>query len=280
MQAITQLSDDWRTWITHNLARGCDPDALIADMVRDRFDPDFARSAVLVLTGQRSAATAREPFIYETPRLAAGNLIHADDRDMRVIMRAERPCIAVIENILSDEECDELVRRSADKLKRSTIVDPASGSFAVIAERSSDGTFFPLEDDAFIARIDRRIAALMNAPVANGEGLQILHYRTGGQYTPHFDYFPLDDPGSAAHVSTGGQRIATLVMYLNDVDDGGATVFPELKLTVGPKKGAGVYFEYCNSRGQVDPLTLHGGMPVLAGEKWIATKWLRQRRYG
>ncbi len=69
-------------------------------------------------------------------------------------------------------------------------------------------------------------------------------------------------------------------MYLNDVADGGSTVFPELKLTVGPKKGAGVYFEYCNARGQVDPLTLHGGLPVLDGEKWIATKWVRQRRYG
>jgi prolyl 4-hydroxylase len=119
----------------------------------------------------------------------------------------------------------------------------------------------------------------MNLPVENGEGLQILHYHTGGQYTPHYDYFAPSDPGSATHIANGGQRVSSLVMYLNDVEDGGATVFPELRLTVGPKKGSGVYFEYCNSRNELDPLSLHGGTPVLKGEKWVATKWMRQGRY-
>jgi prolyl 4-hydroxylase len=119
----------------------------------------------------------------------------------------------------------------------------------------------------------------MNAPIENGEGLQILHYCTGDEYAPHYDYFPPDDAGSVPHLSQGGQRVASLIIYLNDVEEGGATVFPRLGLTVGPKKGAAVYFEYCNSLGQVDPQTLHGGLPVRKGEKWIATKWMRQRRY-
>jgi len=282
MHTIAGLTDNWHDWIVHNLARGCDPQALVADMVRERFDPGYARTVVFDLAARRSAPqpAARASYIHEAPRLAAGNIIRAADRDVRVIMRVEQPCVAVIEDILSANECDELVRRSVDKLECSTIVNPRDGTHETIAERSSEGTFFAIEADPFIARIDRRLAALMNAPIENGEGLQILHYRLGGQYTPHFDYFPPNDPGSAAHIANGGQRIATLVIYLNDVADGGATVFPELKLTVGPKKGAGVYFEYCNSHGQVDPLTLHGGLPVRAGEKWIATKWLRQRRYG
>ena len=69
-------------------------------------------------------------------------------------------------------------------------------------------------------------------------------------------------------------------MYLNDVAEGGETTFPSIHLTVSPKKGSAVYFEYCNSRGQVDPLSLHAGQPVLQGEKWIATKWMRERKYG
>ncbi|HEX6832554.1 MAG TPA: 2OG-Fe(II) oxygenase, partial [Rudaea sp.] len=263
MPLATQLSADWRNWIVDNLARGCDPKALIADMVRERFDPQFATQVVLQLAAQAHGAAANDNgealYVYETPRFPPGNVIRTHDRDVAVTLRIERPVVAFVEHLLSHDECDELVRRSNARLTRSTIVDPKSGQHEVIPDRTSDGTFFPVNDDDFIARLDRRIAQVMNMPVENGEGLQILRYRTGGEYTPHFDYFPPGDAGSAAHVAVGGQRVASLVMYLNDVEEGGSTVFPKLGVTVGPKKGAAVYFEYCNSRGQLDPLTLHGG---------------------
>lgn len=280
MVSSMQLTPDWRRWISENLARGCDPQALVADMVRRDFSPSDAGAAVFGLLDQQPAVSPNIGYVYEPSRLPHGTLIPAADRDVRVVMRLEKPMIAFLDNVLDVDECDELVRRATDRLQRSTIVDPTSGAYEVIPDRSSDGTFFPLNADPFIARLDRRIAALMNWPMENGEGLQILRYRTGGQYTPHFDYFPPSDPGSKKHMASGGQRISSLIIYLNDVEDGGSTVFPELNLKVGPKKGAAVYFEYCNSRSQVDPLTLHGGMPVLKGEKWIATKWMRQGRYG
>ncbi|MBS0581867.1 MAG: 2OG-Fe(II) oxygenase [Proteobacteria bacterium] len=280
MNANVQVPGEWRDWIAHNLARGCDLEMLIADMVRAGFDAHAARNAVLGLAGSdATAAAANHAYLHETPRLPAGNLIRTPDRDVRVALRLERPAIAFVDNLLDADECDELVRLSAHQLVRSTIVDRSHGGAGVSAGRTSEGMYFPLNADAFIARLDRRIAALMNAPVENGEGLQILHYRTGGEYAPHYDYFPPEDAGSRTHLAQGGQRVASLVIYLNDVEDGGATVFPKLGLTLGPKKGAAVYFEYCNSLGQVDPQTLHGGLPVLRGEKWIATKWMRQRRY-
>jgi prolyl 4-hydroxylase len=68
-------------------------------------------------------------------------------------------------------------------------------------------------------------------------------------------------------------------VYLSDVEVGGETIFPTIGLSVKPKVGSAVYFEYCNSLGQVDPLSLHGGSPVLKGEKWIVTKWMRQEKY-
>jgi prolyl 4-hydroxylase len=277
-----QLPTEWRDWIAHNLARNCDPQVLVADMVRSGFDAGAARAAVFA-AAQGSAQTApatNAAYVYDTPHLPAGNVIQLPDREVRVTLRIERPMIALIDGLLSAEECDELVRLAADRVQRSTTVDPTSGEGKVIGARTSEGTYFLINADPFIARLDRRIAALMNRPVENGEGLQILHYRIGGEYTPHFDYFAPDDPGSGVHLANGGQRVASLVIYLNEVEAGGATVFPELKLTVGPKKGAAVYFEYCNRLGQVDPLTLHGGLPVLRGDKWIATKWMRQRRYG
>ncbi len=276
--ATAYLTNQWREWITDNLARGCDPKSLIADMVKANFDPAFASTTVFgYLSGKVAPLTSN--YVYEKPRIAAGNLIRAPDRDVRVTLRIDQPLVVFLDDVLSHEECDLLIERSRDRLARSTTVDPSSGKDAVIEARSSEGTFFPLNADPLIATIDARVSSIMNLPIENGEGLQILHYHTGGQYTPHYDYFAPSDPGSATHVANGGQRVSSLVMYLNDVDDGGATVFPELNLSVGPKKGAGVYFEYCNSRNQLDPLSLHGGLPVLKGEKWVATKWMRQGRY-
>jgi len=274
----TTLPPAWRDWLAENLTRGCDPKSLIADMIRANFEPGFASATVLGFA-QNGTPAQHAAYAYETLRIAPGNLIRTPDRDVRVTLRIERPQIVFLDDLLSLEECDELVLRSRDRLTRSTTVNPADGKDAVIEARSSEGTFFPLNADDFIARLDRRISALMNMPVANGEGLQILHYHVGGQYTPHYDYFAPDEPGSKPHLANGGQRVSSLVMYLNDVADGGATVFPELGLQVGPKKGGGVYFEYCNSRGQLDALSLHGGLPVLKGEKWIATKWMRERTY-
>lgn len=69
-----------------------------------------------------------------------------------------------------------------------------------------------------------------------------------------------------------------LVIYLNDVKDGGETIFPEIGLSIVPRAGHAVYFSYCNADNQLDSRSLHGGAPVRIGEKWIATKWLRQRR--
>jgi len=274
----TTLPPAWRDWIAENLTRGCDPKSLVADMIRANFDPAFASDTVFGYA--RNGVPAHEaPYVYETPRFAQGNLIQTPDRAVHVTLRIEKPVIVFLDDVLSHEECDQLVASSRDRLTRSTTVNPLDGKDSVIEARSSEGTFFPLNADDFIARLDRRISALMNMPVENGEGLQILHYNVGGQYTPHYDYFSPKDPGSKPHVANGGQRVSSLVMYLNDVEDGGATIFPELSLAVGPKKGGAVYFEYCNTRGQLDALSLHGGLPVLRGEKWIATKWMRERAY-
>jgi prolyl 4-hydroxylase len=288
MNAITQLRPEWQNWIRENLARGCAPQSLIDDMVRNRFDPVFARAAVNgVMTNSAPLAAPFEAqpkpaagYVYEKPRMADGNVIRTSDRQVRVVTRVKRPMIAVLEGVLSDEECDELIRRSADKMHRSTTVDPISGKHEVIADRSSEGTFFQLNADPFIARLDRRIAEVMNWPVENGEGLQVLHYGVGGEYKPHFDYFPPDEPGSHVQMTIGGQRVSTMVMYLNEVEEGGTTVFPDVGLEVVPKKGSAVYFEYTNSQNQLDRLTLHAGSPVTRGEKWIVTKWMRQQRYG
>jgi prolyl 4-hydroxylase len=112
-------------------------------------------------------------------------------------------------------------------------------------------------------------------PVNHGEGLQILHYLPGQEYEPHCDWFDPEQPGFGQFTAVGGQRIASVVMYLNTPEQGGGTAFPEIGLTVTARRGSAVYFAYEGG----DLTSLHAGLPVLRGEKWIATKWLRERPY-
>ena len=256
---------------------------MVEVMAQAGFDTQFAAEAIA--QGQRGDSSALNqpagPYVDETPRFPMqGSVIATADSNVHVSLRLRKPVVAVLDNLLDAAECDELIRLSRIKLQRSTIVDPLTGQEAVMAERSSYGTFFQAAETAFIAQLEARIATVMHWPASHGEGLQILNYQVGAEYRPHFDFFPPGDPGSAVHLAKGGQRVSTLVIYLNDVDAGGETTFPEVGLAVTPKKGSAVYFEYCNSLGQTDPLSLHCGTPVVAGEKWIATKWMRQGRYG
>ena len=121
-----------------------------------------------------------------------------------------------------------------------------------------------------VQRLEERICALTGIPVDHGEPLQMLHYGVGGEYLAHQDFFEPKDPGSAKLTQVGGQRVATLVMYLNEVAEGGSTDFPELELSIKPKKGSAVYFEYHNEAGQIDTRCLHAGMPVARGDKSIS----------
>jgi prolyl 4-hydroxylase len=144
-------------------------------------------------------------------------------------------------------------------------------------DRTSDGMFFERGENDIVARIEQRIAALLRWPVEFGEGLQVLRYAPGAQYRPHYDYFDPGEPGTPTILKRGGQRVATLVMYLQEPEQGGATTFPDVGLEVAPKRGTGVFFSY--ERPDPATRTLHGGAPVLAGEKWVATKWLREREF-
>jgi prolyl 4-hydroxylase len=218
-------------------------------------------------------------YHYDPAPVEAGNVIRAHDRDIDVLMRCERPQLILFGNVLSDSECEQLIERSRSSLRRSTTVNTDDGTEDVIQNRTSEGVWYQRGEDAFIERLDRRFAMLTNSPLENGEGLQILHYPIGAQYRPHFDFFPPWQSGSALHTVRGGQRVATLIVYLNDVPGGGATIFPDAGITVQARRGHAVYFRYTNRAGQVDPLSLHGGAPVTAGDKWIATKWVRERAY-
>jgi prolyl 4-hydroxylase len=275
-------------WLTGNLDRGQAPDALVATMRQQGMEPHAAEAIVgaYVQARQRGVAPPAEAIELadDAPsapvaRLAPGTRLDAGDREVLVHMRTADPVCATLGNVLDADECRTLVEMARPRLAPSTLVDPMTGNDVVSDRRSSWGMFFRLEEDDFIARLDRRLSRLMNLPLENGEGLQVLHYPTGAGSEPHFDYL---QPGNAANresIARSGQRVSTLVTYLNDVPAGGQTVFPALGWAVSPLRGNAVYFEYADDRGAVDARSLHASAPVTQGEKWVVTKWMRQRRF-
>jgi len=279
------LTSAWRKWLVENLQQGCTQAALIESMMQNNFSYSSAVAYIAEVAAAHAINIASDKpvasgnFIYEGSRIAQGNTIQLTDQKVNVSLRVDQPDIVVVDNFLTPEECETLIALSKVKLERSEVIDPVTGESVIIHERSSEGCYFQREEDEFIKKLDTRISELMNWPVENGEGIQILHYSLGGEYRPHFDYFPVEQTGSAQHIAKGGQRVATLVMYLNNVESGGETIFPEVGLKVVPRQGSAVYFSYCNSLGQIDPATLHGGEPIITGDKWIATKWMRQNSY-
>lgn len=201
-------------------------------------------------------------------------VVMAGDRAVKVVMALRQPRVVVFADLLSEAECDGIVTLASTRLARSETVATGAEGSEVNAARTSDGMFFERGESDLIRRVEARIATLLRWPLDHGEGLQVLRYRPGAEYQPHYDYF---DP---AHVSTpgilkrGGQRVGTLVIYLNTPGAGGSTIFPDIGLDVAPVKGNAVFFSY--DRPHPSTQTLHGGSPVLEGEKWVATKWLRQ----
>jgi prolyl 4-hydroxylase len=288
MSTVVHFTQDLSAWIVGHLDRACPPATIIDIMVAERMEWRVAQAIVAAFVDARrrgdplpvDAITlddAALDYVYETPIFHHGSRIVTADRTVRVAARAARPMLAVLADLLSAEECEALIALARPRLAPSTVVDPDSGHDVVAPHRNSLGMFFRLRENPFIARLDQRLAEVMNLPIENGEGIQVLHYPAGALNTPHFDFLLPSNPENRASIARSGQRMSTLIAYLNDVENGGETAFPAAGWEVSPQRGSAVYFEYCNSRGQVDHRSLHGGNPVLAGEKWVATKWMRQR---
>jgi prolyl 4-hydroxylase len=295
-EGIQTLNAQWQDWLTSNIVAGCIDADLLATMTDSGFEPVFAKAAISVVRSMTQRVQSSNPELLEgyfieplhlpKPVMKAGGgsndygLVRLADRECSIVFTLSSPNVAVIDGILTDKECDQLISLSRSKLKRSEVIDRSSGGNQVSLVRTSEGAHFELGENSVVQLLEKRIEALTGSPVVNGEPLQILHYGVGGEYLAHHDYFDPADPGSKTHLDRGGQRIATMVIYLNDVPLGGGTGFPDIEMTVRPRKGSCVYFEYCNQNNQLDNRLLHAGLPVVKGDKWIATKWIRLNRYG
>ena len=274
------VTPELRDWIVAQAAAGHSPAIVVEAMKASGWAEPVARIALATTLGEKVAglppAAPPRPMpgrdiSAARPRLPAG------DREVALLMAMTHPRVVVFGDLLSDEECAELIALARTRLSRSETVATRTGDSEVNEARTSDGMFFLPGEFPVCARLEARLARLLGWPLENGEGLQILRYLPGAEYKPHYDYFDPAEPGTPAILKRGGQRLASIVCYLNTPEAGGATVFPEAGIEVAPVRGNAVFFSY--DRPDPSTRTLHGGAPVTAGVNWVATKWMREGRF-
>jgi TPR repeat protein len=174
--------------------------------------------------------------------------------------------------VLDEYLCDHLMNLAAPKLAPSGVVDPHTGAAVQSGLRTSYSMHFaPSMYDLPVHLALRQIANVAGLPVEHAEPLGVLRYGPGQEYRPHYDYYS-DDQHQA-------QRVSTVFVFLNDVAEGGGTDFPRLGVKVEPARGKAVKFLNCDAEGRPNPDTLHAGLPVIRGEKWLATLWFWDRPF-
>lgn len=279
---VQPITVEIKRWIVAQAEVGVDPDTVLKAMLDSGWHEDVAMLAMEQslqehLQTQKAQALPNQLVAAVGPDIDSRrhpSSIWAHDREVQILLALQHPRIVLLGGLLSHEECDEMKALASVRLARSETVENRSGGNEVHEARTSHGMFFQRAENELCHRVERRIASLVGWPLENGEGLQVLRYSPGAQYKPHYDYFDVAAPGTASILARGGQRVGTIVIYLNTVPGGGGTVFPELQMEVSPIKGNAVFFAYPQPHPSSG--SLHGGSPVLEGEKWVATKWLRE----
>ncbi len=279
------VSAELREWIVSQAAAGHSPEVVLDAMKASGWEESVAMVALETTLQSHLDAPIGSPVdAEEPPRPLPGRRISAatphllaGDREVAVLMAMSYPRVVVFGDLLSADECEALIALARARLARSETVETRTGASEVNEARTSEGMFFLPGENPVCARLEARIARLLDWPLENGEGLQILRYPPGAEYKPHYDYFDPAEPGTPTILKRGGQRVGSIVCYLNTPAAGGATVFPDVGLEVAPVRGNAVFFSY--DRPHPSTRSLHGGAPVTAGEKWVATKWMREGKF-
>lgn len=180
----------------------------------------------------------------------------------------------VYKNIITELEGNYILSNAEKKFKDSEIV----GGFDNSIRKSKTTWLYP--SDPIIKNIIKRICDMTEYPFKNAEPLQVVKYEAGGFYNEHHDSCCEDDPKCETFAEKSGQRVVTMLIYLNDSFTGGSTNFPKLNIDIKPPKYGGILFRPLEKDGtRCHPLALHKGMPILSGVKYVCNVWIRELEF-
>ena len=241
--ARTELTQEWKEWVAHNVERGASIDEIYGILVREGFEPDTAARELNI----RRVRLQRFP--------------------------SDRVELYTAEGFLVPEECDELIEIIRASLRPSTISHDGTAD----ASYRTSSTCDLIGGEPAVRALDDKICSAMGIDAAMAEPSQGQLYEIGQEFKPHTDYFEHYELEQHS-TPTLGQRTWTFMIYLNEVEEGGETAFVNVGLVIPPKRGMAVLWNNLKPDGTPNYDTLHHGTPVKRGYKAIITKWFRRPR--
>jgi prolyl 4-hydroxylase len=269
-----KLDGTWPAWLQENLERRCDPEQLLAILLKNGFSLVSIRDHMGTAFPVHSALAGGMPGADPEADYAAISAV--------ALTRAHRPVMTpllqlyMLEGFLSVAECDRITDIAMKHLRPSTVTTGARDK----GYRTSSTSDLSLLKDKDIAAIDEKIARALGIRLPYSEGIQAQLYQAGQEFRQHTDYFQPGSQEYADYAGQRGQRTWTFMVYLNDGMAGGGTKFFAPNLVVTPQKGMALAWNNLYEDGAPNPDTLHSGQPVELGHKIIITKWFRDRGYG
>jgi prolyl 4-hydroxylase len=276
-----KLDGTWPAWLKENLDRKCDPEQLLGILLKNGFGVDSIKDHMGTLFPAGSALLKGTAHANDGPNIdydviSKPRLTHKDSGLNVLQMVSDKLQLYVLDGFMSDEECDRIVEISAKHLRPSTVTtgDRDKGY------RTSSTSDLSLLNEPYVAKIDEKIARTLGIRLPYSEGIQAQRYEVGQEFKQHTDYFQPGTGEYATFAGSRGQRTWTFMVYLNDGMKGGGTKFFAIDKIFNPKKGTAVIWNNLHPDGEVNPNTMHSGMPVESGHKIIITKWFRDRGNG
>ncbi len=251
---------------------GCSPDPDAAEQLRTQIAQVHAPRLPPLDESRMSGAMGTQDA--GPPTLDLSEYLRTPEMELL----STQPAVRIVRGLLNADECRLLIAMANPLLHPSRTVDPHTGQPVAVELRTShDAPFDVLNEDLAVRLVQARMAAAAGLPLDQAEQLIVLRYEPGQEYRPHRDYLPPD--AIARDRPNAGNRMRTICVYLNTVEAGGATEFPRAGLRVEPRAGDAIVFENLDAQGMPDADTLHAGLPVERGVKWLATLWFRQCPY-
>lgn len=263
----SNLGPEWIEWVQTNVDRGCNPLQMFTAMVERGITRKQA-AEILSLENQNLPPTSvNNPFPYgKIPKSLVSVSQCVGERGLAQLY--------LVRDFLTIEECQRIIEKSKNKFRPSELtVDNEPDKYY---RTSQTHDFNP--QDIFYQKIDQKISQLVEVPLNYAEDTQVQHYRPGNEFKQHTDYFTPHTSEWDTFGGEKGQRTWTVTVYLNSVAKGGHTDFLRLGVSIKPSPGLAVVWNNLDEFGTGNPDTLHQGSKVIQGEKYIITKWFRDRK--
>lgn len=181
--------------------------------------------------------------------------------------------IQEFKNVLSVDECNELIQMSKYKLVKASTLGEKMKDF-----RTAENTWI-YDKNVLTDKIKNIVSEKTNLPIENQEQIHVVKYNIGGEYKEHHDFFHPNTTYFKSEIQKGGQRIYSCLFYLNNDFDGGETNFPKVNYKVKPEIGKLLIWKNLNDDLSLNYNSLHAGLPVIDGEKLICIIWVRETNF-